>query len=151
MIRRPLPMIALITAFSTAFAAGCSDSGSSSDPTRESAGNVPGRQQSDTAQQPGAAAPLSRRAAASSEDLALEGRQVYLSSCIACHNADPAKEGALGPSVAGASLELVVARVLRGEYPDGYVPKRDSAAMVAMPFLEKQIPALAAFLAASDR
>ena len=151
MIRRPLLTIALIPLFGTAVAAGCSDSGTASDETRGSAGNVPGRRPSDAAQQPGSAMPLSQHAAASPEDLALRGRQVYLSSCIACHNADPAKEGALGPPVAGASLDLLAARVLRGEYPDGYVPKRNSAAMVAMPFLEKQIPALAAFLAASDR
>jgi hypothetical protein len=41
--------------------------------------------------------------------------------------------------------------VLRGEYPDGYTPRRDTAVMLAMPFLEKQIPAMAAYLAASGR
>ena len=35
---------------------------------------------------------------------------------------------------------------MRAEYPPGYTPKRDTRVMVAMPFLEKQIPALAAYL-----
>jgi len=82
------------------------------------------------------------------KELAEKGRQVYLSSCIACHNADPTKDGALGPAVAGSSYELLEARVMRSEYPEGYTPKRETAVMIAMPFLEKQLPALAAYLAA---
>ena len=79
-------------------------------------------------------------------DLASEGRQAYLSTCIACHNADPKLDGALGPAVAGASQALLTARILYGEYPEGYKPKRDTRSMVPMPFLEKQIPALTAYL-----
>jgi len=79
-------------------------------------------------------------------DLAAQGRQAYLSNCIACHNPDPKLEGALGPAVAGASAELIEARVMRGEYPAGYTPKRDTRAMIPMPFLQAQIPALAAYL-----
>ena len=79
-------------------------------------------------------------------ELVEKGRQTYLSSCIACHNADPARDGALGPAVAGASFELLEARIMRAEYPPGYTPKRETAVMVAMPFLEKQLPALAAYL-----
>ncbi len=85
------------------------------------------------------------------DDGVAQGRQAYLSSCIACHNADPTQDGALGPPVAGASLELLEARLLRGEYPAGYTPKRDTAVMVAMPFLGKQIPSIAAYLEASAR
>jgi mono/diheme cytochrome c family protein len=80
------------------------------------------------------------------EDIVAKGRQSYLSNCIACHNPDPKLDGALGPGVAGASLPLLEARVMRAEYPEGYKPKRDTRSMVAMPFLEKQIPALAAYL-----
>jgi mono/diheme cytochrome c family protein len=79
--------------------------------------------------------------------LAEKGRTYYLSSCIACHNSDPAVDGALGPAVAGSSSELIEARVMHAEYPAGYTPKRDTRVMVAMPFLEKQLPALAAYLA----
>jgi len=56
-----------------------------------------------------------------------------------------------GPAIAGASEELLLARVVRGEYPPGYVPKRpDSGAMARFPQLEGQIPALAAYLAAVE-
>ncbi len=80
-------------------------------------------------------------------DLAEQGRRVYQNVCIACHSPDPAKDGALGPAVAGASRELLEARVLRGEYPPGYTPKRPSQAMPAFPYLEDEIPALEAYLA----
>ena len=38
---------------------------------------------------------------------------------------------------------------MRNEYPTGYTPKRDSRAMVPLPYLEKELPALHAFLAAA--
>ena len=125
-----------------------------SEPEPAPAGNAARQSASDRSSAPEAsAAARPERSAAPSdpEELAREGRQAYLSNCIACHNADPTKDGALGPAVAGASLELLEARVLRGEYPEGYAPKRDTAVMVAMPFLERQLPALAAYLAASER
>jgi mono/diheme cytochrome c family protein len=74
------------------------------------------------------------------------GKRIYLANCIACHNQDPAKEGTLGPAVAGSSLELVEARILRAAYPPGYTPKRDSHLMPAQPFLKGDVPALAAYL-----
>lgn len=80
------------------------------------------------------------------EDLASKGRQAYLSNCIACHNPDPKLEGALGPPVAGAGLPLLESRIMRAEYPEGYQPKRETRSMVAMPFLKRQIPAIAAYL-----
>ena len=83
--------------------------------------------------------------------LALEGKDVYQNVCIACHHGDPNRDGALGPAIAGASEELLLARVVRGEYPPGYVPKRpDSGAMPRFPQLEGQMPALAAYLAAVE-
>jgi mono/diheme cytochrome c family protein len=74
------------------------------------------------------------------------GKAVYDSNCIACHAPDPTREGGLGPAVAGASLELLTARVVDGNYPPGYTPKRDTRVMVALPFLEPELPALAAYL-----
>ena len=79
--------------------------------------------------------------------LVAEGRATYHGSCTACHNPDPILDGALGPAVAGASVELLEARIMRAEYPPGHTPRRTTAAMLAMPFLESKIPALAAFLA----
>ena len=81
-------------------------------------------------------------------DLALEGEKVYQNVCIACHNGNPNLDGALGPANAGSSEELLSAKVLRGEYPPGYTPKRPgSTAMPRFEYLADKIPALAAYLA----
>jgi mono/diheme cytochrome c family protein len=82
----------------------------------------------------------------SPEELVEAGRSVYNANCIACHGIDPTRDGALGPAVAGSSLELLEARVLRAEYPPGYEPKRPSRVMVALPHLEPKLPELAAYL-----
>jgi len=80
--------------------------------------------------------------------LAQQGRDVYQNVCVACHNGDPNRDGAIGPANAGASRELLEAKVLHGEYPPGYTPKRPgSHAMPPLPYLKDQIPALAAYLA----
>ncbi len=81
-----------------------------------------------------------------SRDLVAEGRSAYLGNCIACHNPDPKLEGALGPPVWGASEELLEARIMRAEYPPGYTPKSTTASMIAMPFLERKISVIAAYL-----
>lgn len=75
------------------------------------------------------------------------GRAVYQNVCIACHHGDPAKKGSLGPAVAGSSLELLEAKVLRGEYPPGYEPRMPGAAMPKYEYVAEQIPDLAAYLA----
>ncbi len=81
------------------------------------------------------------------EESAIErGHRVYVANCLACHNADPSKEGTLGPVIAGSSLALVEARVMRAEYPPGYTPKRSSALMPAQPYLKTDVPDLAAYL-----
>lgn len=74
------------------------------------------------------------------------GRRVYLAQCAACHNSDPAKDGPVGPAVKGAARELLEARVLRGGYPEGYKPKRDTKVMPPRPDLAPAIPDLAAYL-----
>jgi len=80
--------------------------------------------------------------------LAQEGRDIYQSVCIACHNGNPNLDGSVGPANAGASEELLAAKVVRGDYPPGYTPKRpESSAMAVFPYLEPKIPALAAYLA----
>ena len=80
-------------------------------------------------------------------EAAQRGRSTYLSVCIACHNQDPALDGAVGPAIAGASRELLEARVVHAGYPPGYQPKRSSSAMPAFPQLAGQIDDLHAFLA----
>lgn len=80
------------------------------------------------------------------EQLYERGRSVYMGNCTACHNMDPAQPGGLGPAIAGASRELIEARVLHATYPEGYTPKRDTKLMVALPHLKDDIDALAAYL-----
>jgi mono/diheme cytochrome c family protein len=82
----------------------------------------------------------------SREELIEAGRGSYNANCIACHSLDPTKDGALGPAVAGSSLELIAARVLRAEYPEGYTPKRKTRVMIALSHLEPQLNALTAYL-----
>ena len=79
--------------------------------------------------------------------LAEQGSKTYQANCIACHNPDPTREGSLGPALKCSPQELVESRVLRAEYPPGYKPKRESKLMPAQPFLRREIPGLAAFLA----
>lgn len=84
--------------------------------------------------------------ASTGPELEARGQQVYRHACSACHAFDPAEEGAVGPAIAGASLELLRAKVLRNEYPPGYEPKRDTRVMVPLPHVEEDLPALAAYL-----
>ncbi len=75
------------------------------------------------------------------------GKQVYLAQCAAaCHAPDPSKDGPIGPAVKGSSRALLEARILRGDYPPGYAPKRKSSIMPPQPQLEGSISDLAAFL-----
>ena len=78
--------------------------------------------------------------------LAGRGKQVYLAQCIQCHNANPTIAGPVGPALQGATRELLDAKVLRGEYPPGYAPKRPTKVMPPQPALAPDIAALAAYL-----
>lgn len=59
-------------------------------------------------------------------------------------------DGAIGPALAGSTLELVELRVMKGEYPAGYLPKRTTKTMSALPHLKAEIPALHAYLNSKD-
>lgn len=78
--------------------------------------------------------------------LAAQGRTVYVTNCIACHNSNPHLAGAIGPDLYGSSHSLLEARVLRAEYPPNYTPKRQTHAMIALPHLKNEINALEAYL-----
>ncbi len=82
-------------------------------------------------------------------DPVARGERAYRANCVVCHAIDPTRDGSVGPAVAGASRELVEARVLRAEYPAGYTPKRDTLLMPAQPFLAPEVPYLAAYLEAA--
>lgn len=86
------------------------------------------------------------RLAQAQDDQIKRGKSVYLASCTACHSSNPTLPGAVGPDIAGSSLELLSARILRAEYPPGYKPKRSSRLMTAQPHLKEDLPALSAFL-----
>ncbi len=76
------------------------------------------------------------------------GRKFFRYICAACHNgANPHANGIQGPAVAGSSRELLEAKVLRGAYPPGYQPKRNTVIMQKLPATMEQIGDLAAFLA----
>ena len=77
---------------------------------------------------------------------AQKGQTLYTLHCIACHNPNPAKDGSLGPALAGSSLDLLVARVTRGEYPPGYTPKRSTHIMQKLPLTEEEVQVLHAYL-----
>jgi mono/diheme cytochrome c family protein len=93
-----------------------------------------------------AAAVLSACSEGGGDALAARGRQVYLAQCTQCHNADPALAGPVGPPIKSASHELIEAKVLRGEYPAGYTPKRPTKVMPPQTALAPDVPALAAYL-----
>jgi len=78
--------------------------------------------------------------------LIAKGKTVYMTTCVACHNSDPRKDGSIGPDIWGSSKELIEAKILRRAYPEGHTPKRNSVAMPSFPHLEKDIEALHKFL-----
>ncbi len=74
------------------------------------------------------------------------GKRLYQAQCSSCHHRDPHQDHVLGPAVAGSSFELLEARILRAEYPEGYQPKRSTKIMLRMPALKTQIEALYVYL-----
>jgi mono/diheme cytochrome c family protein len=71
---------------------------------------------------------------------------VFLAQCATCHGPDPAQAGPIGPAVKGSSRELLEAKVLRGAYPPGYVPKRPTKVMPPLPALADDVGPLADYL-----
>lgn len=78
------------------------------------------------------------------------GEQIYRNVCTTCHGITPDRAGVLGPAVAGASRELLEAKLLRGEYPPGYQPQRATKTMPPLPHLRDHIGDLAAYLQAAS-
>ncbi len=75
------------------------------------------------------------------------GELIYRNICTVCHNADPSLDGTIGPAIGSASRELLEAKLLRGEYPSGFTPKRDTQQMPRFEYLEPNLEEIAAFLA----
>lgn len=128
--------------------AACGDQPAPPPAAEKSAASAPALAEKSPAPAEKAPLPPAARAAAApaSKGSAEKGKQIWLGQCVACHNPDPAKDGTLGPAVKGASPTLLEARVLRGEYPPGYKPKRPTKVMPPRPDLAPSIPDLAAYL-----
>jgi len=79
-----------------------------------------------------------------------KGKRLYLSNCIQCHNKDPNVKGSIGPEMVDAPLSVMTSKVMTGLYPvvlpAGFVPKRKSKAMKKITKLEKDIPAIHAWV-----
>ena len=85
------------------------------------------------------------------ETAEMRGQRIYFNVCASCHGGDPSQDGVLGPAIAGSSEELLRARVIDGDYPPGYTPKRNTKQMVALPHLEPTLADLTAYLASVER
>jgi len=78
-----------------------------------------------------------------------KGRVVYFANCVSCHNNNPKKPGSIGPEVYGVSIDVLKQKIIYGKYPEYYNPKRTSNIMPLMPYLNKKIPNLLAFINSS--
>ncbi len=58
-----------------------------------------------------------------------EGKQIYTSVCMKCHNANPSKPGSIGPDLYTTPLAVFKTKVVTGTYPAGYKPKRKTRIM----------------------
>lgn len=74
------------------------------------------------------------------------GKLLYELNCIKCHNKDPRKPGAIGPDIAGSSLELVTMKIKKLGYPKGYTPKRKTKIMPKIPLRTDQIHSIYLYL-----
>ena len=75
-----------------------------------------------------------------------KGRRVYFANCVSCHNSNPKKPGSIGPEVYGLSIDVLTQKIVSGNYPENYKPKRTSKIMPSMPHLKKEISNLHAFI-----
>lgn len=75
-----------------------------------------------------------------------KGKRLYMANCIQCHNRDPNVKGPIGPEMVDAPLSVMISKVMTSNYPSplpaGFVPKRKSHAMRAIPKLRNDIPAI---------
>lgn len=91
--------------------------------------------------------PLSCSAKEPKSAQAKKGQALYQATCIACHNADPKKAGAIGPEIQGSRLDVMTEKIKGNGYPKGYQPKRPTTIMIPLPHLtDTDISAIHAYL-----
>lgn len=83
---------------------------------------------------------------------AARGEAIYKRLCATCHDVDPSRDrpGSFGgPPVTGSSRELLEAKVVGNQYPDGYSPKRPTQFMLPLSGVTPaMLDELAAYLSA---
>ena len=82
----------------------------------------------------------------SPEQLVARGKLIYAQNCISCHNVNPKEAGTVGPALLQDSQEVLRFKIVGGASPAGYKPQRSTAIMPLFPQLEKEIPAIEAYL-----
>jgi hypothetical protein len=79
-----------------------------------------------------------------------KGKRIWMSACIQCHNRDPNIKGSIGPETVDAPLEVMMSKVMTGKYPKplpkGFVPKRKTSAMRALPQHGKDVHSIWAYI-----
>jgi mono/diheme cytochrome c family protein len=75
-----------------------------------------------------------------------QGQIVYTTNCLSCHNSDPTRPGSLGPDIAGTPIEVISAKINGRALPASYIPKRQTHIMPPLPFLDKDVAAIHAYL-----
>jgi mono/diheme cytochrome c family protein len=71
-----------------------------------------------------------------------EGKRIYTTTCVKCHNANPTKAGSIGPELFTTPKAVFSTKVPTGVYPAGYKPKRKTKIMPKFPLLDKKIDLL---------
>jgi mono/diheme cytochrome c family protein len=72
------------------------------------------------------------------------GEIIFKATCAVCHGARG--EGYIGPNIQNSSLELLISKVTKGQYPDGYKPKRNTKVMPRFPHLYPKLPDVQEYL-----
>jgi len=84
-----------------------------------------------------------------------KGKQIYISTCIRCHNKDPNIKGSIGPELTDAPLEVMQHKVASGRYPDvlpeGFVPKRKTKLMTKFTQHIPDVPSIHAYIQSMKR
>lgn len=71
-----------------------------------------------------------------------EGKRIYTTTCMKCHNANPHKPGSIGPDLYSTPKEVFATKIVHGMYPEGYTPKRKTRVMPKFKNLEGKVDSI---------